>query len=378
MTSSLRTFSKRIFLFSNIVTVILFLLSCSNMFLGPGKWWFIALLGLIFPLLLILVFAFLIFWIFMRSKWALLSVLSLLLAWPNITALVGTTMVSKTDVAKPEGSIRILSWNVQQFGLFTGEKKDTAHRQKVLDYIQSQNADILCLQEFYEGLSKAYKKNSGFDYMKKLGYSYFTYAQDYYQGGGLYSMGLVIFSKYPITDSLRLRYRENLGFKLGESLLSADINIHGKKIRVFTTHLQSNQFDYKDYDVLHKISKVDDSVYSASRSVVKKLRSAYRNREDQADMVRTQLDNSPLPEIIAGDFNDVPNSYAYFRIRGDRQDAFAKKGWGVGRTFSHISPTLRIDYIMADKQFKILRYERKILDCSDHYPVVADLQMPGK
>jgi endonuclease/exonuclease/phosphatase family metal-dependent hydrolase len=147
---------------------------------------------------------------------------------------------------------------------------------------------------------------------------------------------------------------------------------------VFTTHLQSNQFEYKDYDVLHKISKVDDSVYSASRSVVKKLRSAYRNREDQADMVRIQLDNSPLPEIITGDFNDVPNSYAYFRIRGDRQDAFAKKGWGIGRTFSHISPTLRIDYIMADKQFKVLRYERKILNCSDHYPLVADLQLPSK
>ena len=378
MTSSLRTFSKRILIFSNIIVVIFFLLSCSNMFLGPGKWWVIALLGLAFPFLLILVFAFLIFWLFRRSKWALLSVFSLVLGWPNINALIGTTIGNKTDTGKLPGTVRILSWNVRQFGWFTGNKNDTVNHQQILDFIQSQDADILCLQEFYENLSKAYKKNSAFEYMKRLGYNYFTYAQDYYHARGMYSMGIVIFSKYPITDSLRLRYRENQGLKLGESLLSADIDINGRKIRVFTTHLQSNQFEYKDYDVLHKISKVDDSVYSASRSVVKKLRSAYRNREDQADMVRIQLDNSPLPEIITGDFNDVPNSYAYFKIRGDRQDAFAKKGWGIGRTFSHISPTLRIDYIMADKQFKVLRYERKILNCSDHYPLVTDLQLPSK
>jgi endonuclease/exonuclease/phosphatase family metal-dependent hydrolase len=82
-----------------------------------------------------------------------------------------------------------------------------------------------------------------------------------------------------------------------------------------------------------------------------------------------------VPEIICGDYNDVPNSYTYFRIRGDRRDAFVEKEGGLGRTFSNIAPTLRIDYIMADKQFEVLQYKRKLLPYSDHYPVIADLRL---
>ena len=93
-------------------------------------------------------------------------------------------------------------------------------------------------------------------------------------------------------------------------------------------------------------------------------------------MARIQLDNSRLPEILAGDFNDIPNSYTYFHIKGDRQDAFVQKSWGIGRTFAAISPTLRIDYVIADKSFKILRYEKKNVPFSDHYPIIVDLELP--
>ena len=42
------------------------------------------------------------------------------------------------------------------------------------------------------------------------------------------------------------------------------------------------------------------------------------------------------------------------------QDAFLKKGFGIGRTFSALSPTLRIDYIFTDKHFKIKQFNRII------------------
>ena len=56
-------------------------------------------------------------------------------------------------------------------------------------------------------------------------------------------------------------------------------------------------------------------------------------------------------EVSGKDVNGY--SYTYFTVRGDMQDAFLKKGFGIGRTFSALSPTLRIDYIFADKNFKI-------------------------
>ncbi len=57
------------------------------------------------------------------------------------------------------------------------------------------------------------------------------------------------------------------------------------------------------------------------------------------------------------------------------QDAFLKKGFGVGRTYTSLSPTLRIDYILADKSFDVEQCKRITTKSSDHYMVVADLQL---
>jgi endonuclease/exonuclease/phosphatase family metal-dependent hydrolase len=52
-----------------------------------------------------------------------------------------------------------------------------------------------------------------------------------------------------------------------------------------------------------------------------------------------------------------------------------KKGFGMGRTFSGLSPTLRIDYIFADNHFKIKQFNRIVKNLSDHYMLVADVQL---
>jgi endonuclease/exonuclease/phosphatase family metal-dependent hydrolase len=85
------------------------------------------------------------------------------------------------------------------------------------------------------------------------------------------------------------------------------------------------------------------------------------------------MQDSPYPNLFCGDLNDVPNSYAYFQVKGKMQDAFLKKGFGIGRTFSALSPTLRIDYIMADPTFRIRQFKRIVKEYSDHYMLVADV-----
>ena len=132
-------------------------------------------------------------------------------------------------------------------------------------------------------------------------------------------------------------------------------------------------FRRKDYQYLEKIKKVEDSLLEASKSIVKKLRQAYLVRGEQARSVRDALEKSPYPSVLCGDFNDVPNSYTYFQIRGAMQDAFISRGAGIGRTYASISPTLRIDYILADPQFKVVQCKKVELSYSDHYPVIADL-----
>lgn len=373
--SFLATFTRRLFIVLNILAAIFFLLACINMFIDPGEWWFIAILGLFFPFMIVVHLFFITGWLLARSRWALLSLIVLIIGYPNISALIGTTYNSSESAEKTPGTIRVLSWNVHQFGFFENPKKAVELRRQMLDFIKTQDPDIICMQEFVKDRLPDKKLVTVFELMKNIGYPYSFTSEDYIQDKGEYFMGVAIFSKHPIVDSFRIRYKGDIRSMSAESLLAADIAINGKPVRIFTTHLQSNRIAEEEYVHVSSRRADKDSVLIASKSIAKKLRAAYRFRSEQADKVTAAMDASPHPEIVAGDFNDIPNSYTYFRIRKNRVDAFHEQGWGLGRTFSHISPTLRIDYIIADKKFEVLKFNRRILPYSDHYPIIADLRL---
>jgi endonuclease/exonuclease/phosphatase family metal-dependent hydrolase len=73
--------------------------------------------------------------------------------------------------------------------------------------------------------------------------------------------------------------------------------------------------------------------------------------------------------------NDVPTSYAYWQLRGRRSDAFLEAGFGIGRTFVALAPTLRIDYILADERFNVKQFSVLQNRQSDHLALVTDLQL---
>jgi endonuclease/exonuclease/phosphatase family metal-dependent hydrolase len=376
--ATFRKFTKVLTIASNTVVVLLFLLACSNAYLSTGRWILISLLGLFFPLLLILVIGFLIFWLFLHSRrYALISFIALVLGWQNIHAFFAFDIHKRFVTEKPANALRILTWNVHGWDEFLTKKLGASgHRTKMFDFIKEQNADILCFQEFFEP-RKMKGLSSNISYIsEQMNYPYHYFSRDYRRWDNLYEFGAIIFSRFPITDSLRFKFPEPGPNQSAESLLAADISVNGKTIRVYTAHLQSVLFHGSDFRNVEIIKNVDDSVLEASKSLIKKLRTAYAKRRIQSDMVREQIDQSPHPLLICGDFNDVPNSYTYFHILGPRQDAFIKKGFGIGRTYVHLSPTLRIDYIMADQQFKVLQCSKFPLPYSDHHPVVADIQIP--
>jgi endonuclease/exonuclease/phosphatase family metal-dependent hydrolase len=372
---SLRKFTKRLSLLLNIAVGFLFLLSCCNAFLHPDRWWFISLLAFFFPLLLILLIGFLIFWLFVCGRYALISGICLIIGWQNIHAFFGFNP-SKHDFShKDSAAIRIMTWNVRSWDEFTTRKIGTSdHRLLMLNLVGKQNADILCFQEFYEPADSA---RSNIRYISKaLKFPYLFFSRDYYNHSNKSQNGVIIFSKYPITSVSQKHFVSENGTS-AESIISADINIRGQMIRVFTTHLQSVLFKRKDFRNVEIIRNAEDSMLEASRSLAKKLKNALGLRGYQADTVRSLLDKSPYPHFICGDFNDVPNSYTYFHIRGDRQDAFIAKCFGIGRSYVNISPTLRIDYILPSRDFKILQTMKLTTPYSDHHALLTDLLLQG-
>jgi endonuclease/exonuclease/phosphatase family metal-dependent hydrolase len=298
------------------------------------------------------------------------------IGWSNIHSFLAMHPGKSFDLQKAPHSLRLMTWNIRSFDeTITKKRGASGHRLKMMSFIDSLQPDVLCLQEFYQSGPPG-NALSNIDYIRQhLHFPYFFFSRDYVRSDGMYEAGAIVFSKYPIVDSSALRYSHADGIRATESLIAADIRIGDDTVRVFTTHLQSVLFRRKDFHDIEIIKNVDDSILTASRSIAKKLRYAFRHRADQAMQVREQLDKCPYPGVICGDFNDVPNSYTYYNIRGDWQDAFLKKGFGIGRTYVNISPTLRIDYILASPDLDILQCARFINPYSDHHPVVADLHI---
>lgn len=370
MAGRYRSFVRRLFIFLNSITSIVFLLACAAPYLDPAKWWFISILGLGFSIMVAVLVLFIFFWLIASPRFVFLSIIPLLIGWKSISVLLAFNPPGKFNYVKPKETLRVATWNVARFReLKRNKNKGSRTRLAMLDLIKQQNADVVCMQEFFHSTDTTLYNN--IDYIKQeLGYPYYTYAWD---GDGYKQwFGQVIFSRYPIVDSGMVHYPRP---GQPETLLHADILFNKDTLRVYTTHLQSVQFKKKDFESIEEIKNREDSLLENSRSIFFKLKRALGYRAKQADIVKEITSLSPHPYIITGDFNDVPNSYAYFTIRGNMQDAFLKKGFAIGRTFTGISPTLRIDYLLATKDFNIVQFNRLPKSFSDHYMLVMDVQL---
>jgi len=368
MAARFRSFIKRFLIFCNVGIVLFFLLACVAPYLNPQRWWFISFIGIGFPYLLVVVILFMLWWLFARRKYALISAIALLFSYKGISVFFAFHPAENFDYKKQPGSIRIASWNVARFiEMKRNNNKGSQTRLKMMELIARQDADIFCMQEFFHSNDSAWYPNLVY-IQSHFNYPYYYYSHD--NDGDNHYIGSIIFSRYPIIDSGMVRYPRP---SLPEALMHADIKVNDDTIRVYTTHLQSLQFKKSDYDRIDRIKDAEGEMVSDSKTIFSKLKTGMTYRKIQSDIVKQVLGDSPYPFVFCADLNDVPNSYTYFTVRGNLQDAFLKKGFGIGRTFSGLAPTLRIDYILADKNFRIEQFNRIVKNYSDHYLIMADL-----
>lgn len=364
-----RRISNRVLFLINICAVAGFLLACINPYINPQIWPLFSLISLAFPFLLLLVLAFFIWWIFFKRKWALLSGITILLGSGAITDFFALKFYASFNEPKEKDAIRIATWNVARFiEMVKNNNKGSQTRYKMLKQIQNTNADILCFQEFSSSINPDWYNNI-VAVSKGLHYPYYYFSHDV-DGDNLFN-GSVIFSRFPITDTGMVRFPRPT---LPEFLVFVDIKVGNKPIRVYTTHLQSNQFKKKDISKIEELKGGKGNLVSNARYILSKLSVAIKHRSIQADMVSDIISNSPYPAIFCADMNDVPNSYTYKTVKGKMQDAFLQKGFGIGRTYTSLSPTLRIDYIFTDPRFNVEQCKRITTHYSDHYMLIADIK----
>jgi endonuclease/exonuclease/phosphatase family metal-dependent hydrolase len=99
-------------------------------------------------------------------------------------------------------------------------------------------------------------------------------------------------------------------------------------------------------------------------------------RLTQLQAIVASARESPDPVLIAGDTNLPGLSWAFAHWLGDYTDGFSAAGTGFGYSFpAPGNPWMRIDRIMADQRFRFSDFHVINSYISDHFAVVADLEL---
>ena len=339
-------FNKVVYGF-NIILIVLTILAYFLPFLAPKAFPLLSVLTLILPLFLILNALFFIYWLLQLKRQLILSGIILLL---GITFINKFYKFSSNEVAKEEKDFTLMSYNVRLFNLFEWIDDD-AIGSKILTFINENNPDVLCIQEYSENAHvdlRVYKYKAVF------------------MEGNKIKTGQAIFSKFPIFNQGNLQIKD-----VGNNITFADIKKGKDTIRVYNIHLQSIKISPDVNEISENVETINQK---KSQQVFGRIRDAFKKQEQQAEQLVNHKKECHYPIIIAGDMNNSAFSYVYRSIKGNLNDSFEEAGKGFGQTYSFKYYPARIDYIFADKRMKVKSFKHfPEFENSDHFPIMARL-----
>ena len=305
-----------------------------------------AMVVYILPILIIANFVLLVYWL-VRKRWfiAIIPFITILCCIPYIGTLFQIRSIDEKAVDAQKG-LKIATYNVARFSLETSGFM----AQDILSEMKKQKVDIVCFQEYSDFAGD--KKNSD---------SYKEYFPYHAQG----QSDMMIYSRYPITNSKNIKFEMT-----NNSAMWAEINVNDNIYRVYNVHLETTGLN----STLRRATKMANNGLEVQNNAL--INAIYGNytlgmiaRSGQANMLAMDMRESNHPIIVCGDFNDVPYSYVYNTMLGDKIDGFKECGSGFMHTFRGGKKMVRIDYIFHDKELEGLSYYKKDLSYSDHYPV---------
>lgn len=352
---------------TNIVAILLLLLSLLAWPIVPSKVTFIAYLGLGFPIILFVNVCYLILWLITwRWKYALVQFAVIACCWMPISTCFPVHTETKV---LPDNKIKILTYNVRGFNWLKGEE---ARKNPIFDYVLNTDADIVCFQEFVAATGKS---KTGIITERELNqimidYPYHSFTRlgsSAKNKNSSYIYGLACYSKFPILESTKVPIESTYNGSVIHKL-----KIQGREVSLVVNHLESNRLTNEDKELYKDFLKTRDraSFDEMANTLQDRLSTAYRIRAEQVNMIRSVMDKKENDAtILCGDFNDTPLSYTYHTMKGNLVDAYANTGFGQGITYHENYFLVRIDFIMHSMAFQSYNCRVDKVKYSDHYPL---------
>lgn len=326
-----------------------------NRMITPAYW------GLGFPIFLVLNLSLLLFWGVLKKKYLLIPLLAIICSWGSVWRYSPLNIIPPKATIKGD-TLKVLTYNTFWMDWMKAHTRNAPN--EILTYINSSDADIVCLQEFsyYKNNDNRLEIPTINKALKKYPYKKVFFKSD----GQSICSGAAIYSKYPIISAKETPYK-------GNSSCIYEIDVNGRTITIINNHLESNGLTGDDKEVYKKAFKnLDtDGLVEAKRVLAPKMGHAFRERAKQADQIAAKIARINTPLIVCGDFNDTPQSYVYRRIRGSLNDAVVECGFGPTITYNGKGFWFRIDHILYSSDLQVVKTERGDLKNSDHYPLQA-------
>lgn len=343
-----------------IIMASLLVASSLSFLINPARLWLISLLGLAFIPLLAVNLVLLIMAAIRRSKSFVIPLVAIL---PCMFFLGRYVQLSSDDeLQQMEPDLKVISYNLGRFSLSNKDKGISNRTQcadSVFAYLKKQDADIICLQEFYVG-----QKNVG-ALKKYIRRNFPGYKSEYFMFHGRYgSFGNVTLSRIQVLGKGVVKFEESANLAI-----YTDHKVGERRFRVYNCHFESYNISFTG--MIRSLFRSGTDVFSETGVKMKK---SISRRPKQVDKVFSHIEDCPYEAFVCGDFNDNPMSYTYFRMTRGRRDAFVKAGEGFGATYSRLWPFLRIDYVLVPDRFKTTGFNVPRVGYSDHYPVVAEIK----
>ena len=270
-----------LFLGANLCCLAALWLCCLSTWVSPSRFPTISVMGLMFPVVLSINIAFLIFWLIFRVRYTLVPLIGMLLVGSYIYDYCPMRLKSTPGGGE---TLTVLTFNA------CGIQSDSA-KAAFTEYVRQVQPDILCLQEFPHSW---FWREDAKALMQEMNYSHVG-ATDNHIMTRLAILGDTIHIAYPT--------RKN-------SSIACWVGRDGDSILVVNNHLESNQLNDEDKKEYRDMIKDPhrQTVKESSLNLLRKLSQAAVYRSAQTDVLSHIADSlSPRPIIMAGDFNDTPS-----------------------------------------------------------------------
>lgn len=346
----LKRLTVGLFLGANICTILLLWLCVALTYISPEHLPRLSLLTLAFPIFLAVNLLFFVFWLLFKARLAWIPAAGILIIASHCLDYCPINFAGGNSSGANDSSITIMSYNIGDLA------KGKENTDKVLQFIQEQNPDIICLQEVPTHFLSNHQA-----WLDSLGYHYL---QSY--------VNTVITRFKFLGDTIHINYPSRSNHSI-----ACWIDCYGDSLLIINNHLESNHLEPEEKD--EYTSAITDpergKIKKSSHILLNKLSEATAYRGAQADTLEAIIQRNTNHEtILCGDLNETPISYTYQRIARNLTSAYREAGTGPGFTYTRRAFPVRIDHLFHSKGWTCTscRVDRS-LSTSDHYPLIVRL-----